>query len=109
MEPIVAAAAPLGCGPVTDDDRTYILFYEYVKDILDRRGPHREAHLEHVRAHKYEGNVIMAGALGDPPTGAAIVFRGVGPEGIELFVNDDPYVKAGLVASWRTELWNVVP
>ena len=51
----------------------------------------------------------MAGALGDPPTGAAIVFRGVGPEGIEVFVNDDPYVKAGLVTSWRTELWNVLP
>lgn len=91
------------------DGRTYILFYEYVDDMLERRAPHREAHLDHVQAHKYEGNVIMAGALGEPPTGAAIVFRGVGPEGIEIFVNDDPYVKAGLVKSWRTELWNVVP
>ena len=39
----------------------------------------------------------MAGPLGDPPTGAAIVFRGVGPDSIEGFVNDDPYVKADLV------------
>jgi uncharacterized protein len=93
---------------MSDDDRTYILFYEYVDDMIDRRGPYRQDHLEHIQAHHSEGNIVMAGALGDPPHGGAIVFRGLGPEGIEVFVNDDPYFKASLVASWRAELWNVV-
>jgi uncharacterized protein YciI len=93
---------------MSDDDRTYILFYEYVDDMIDRRGPYRDDHLEHIRSHLSEGNILMAGALGDPPTGGAIVFRGFGPEGIEVFVNDDPYFKAGLVSSWRAELWNIV-
>jgi uncharacterized protein YciI len=82
-----------------------ILFYEYVVDIDERRGPYREAHLAGIRAHE---RIVMAGALGDPPHGAAIVFRDTEPEAIEKFVADDPYVQAGLVTAWRTELWQVV-
>ena len=40
----------------------------------------------------------MAGALGDPPHGAAIVFGDIDPEQIEAFVRSDPYVAGGLVA-----------
>jgi uncharacterized protein YciI len=51
----------------------------------------------------------MAGALGDPTHGAAIVFgEDVEPDAIERFVAEDPYVQAGLVTAWRTELWQVV-
>jgi hypothetical protein len=85
-----------------------ILFYDYVEEILDRRGPHREAHLERIAAHKQTGEIVMAGALGDPPHGAAIVFKDVEPDAIEEFVVADPYVQAGLVTEWRIELWNVV-
>ena len=85
-----------------------ILFYDYVEDVLERRGPYREAHLAAVGAEREAGRVVMAGALGDPPHGAAIVFRDVDPEQIEAFVASDPYVKAGLVSNWRVERWNVV-
>ena len=50
----------------------------------------------------------MAGALGDPPVGGALVFKGVDPEHVETFVRDDPYVKAGLVTGWRAEPWKLV-
>jgi uncharacterized protein len=91
-----------------ESGRHHLLLYEYVEDILERRGPHREAHLERVRAEKQAGHVTLAGAIGDPPTGAAIVFRGVARDSIEGFVHDDPYVAAGLVTSWRIEPWNLV-
>ena len=86
----------------------HILFYEYVPDILERRGPHREAHLERIRAERERGAVVMAGALGDPPHGAAIVFGDAGTEAIEAFAAHDPYVTAGLVSAWRIEPWSVV-
>ncbi len=86
----------------------HILFYDYVPDILDRRPPHREAHLAHVGAQRDAGRVVMAGALGDPPHGAAIVFRDVEPAEIEAFADADPYVVAGLVVARRIEPWNVV-
>ena len=86
----------------------HILFYDYVDDVLERRGPYREAHLARIGSEREAGRVVMAGALGDPPHGAAIVFRDVAPNEIERFVTGDPYVEAGLVAEWRIEPWNVV-
>jgi uncharacterized protein YciI len=82
-----------------------VLFYEYVDDIVDRRAPHREAHLARFRE---TDTVVMAGALGDPPSGALIVFRGAAPEEVEAFALNDPYVLAGLVTGWRVERWSVV-
>lgn len=85
-----------------------LLFYDYVPDMLERRAPHREAHLAHARSWKDDGRIVMAGALGDPPHGAAFVFRVQDPAEIERFVEADPYVKAHLVTAWRVEPWNVV-
>jgi uncharacterized protein YciI len=85
-----------------------ILFYDYVEDVLDRRPPYREAHLERVRTERDAGRIVMAGALGDPPHGAAFVFKDVTDAEIEEFVTGDPYVEAGIVTGWRIELWNVV-
>ncbi len=86
----------------------HILFYDYIPDIVEHRGPHREAHLARISAEREAGRLVMAGALGDPPHGAAIVFRDCEPDTIERFAAADPYVEAGLVTAWRIERWNVV-
>jgi uncharacterized protein YciI len=86
----------------------HILFYDYVEDMAQRRGPYRAAHLARLAAEREAGRIIMAGALGDPPRGAAIVFRGVEPEEIEAFAGADPYVTAGLVTASWIERWNLV-
>jgi hypothetical protein len=90
------------------EDTTYLLLYTYVEDMADRRGPYRDAHLERIRAEKDAGRIVMAGALGSPPHGGAIVWRGVTREEIERFAAADPYVEAGLVTSQRIELWTLV-
>jgi uncharacterized protein YciI len=86
----------------------HLLLYDYVEDILERRAPHREAHLEGLRDERQAGRVIMAGPLGDPPHGAAIVFRDVDADVVGAFARGDPYVRAGLVTAWRVEPWNVL-
>ncbi len=86
----------------------HILFYDYVADMVERRDPYRQAHLDRLAAQREAGKIVMAGALGDPPHGAAIVFRGVSPEEIEAFALADPYVEADLVTDRRIEPWNVV-
>ena len=85
----------------------HLLLYDYVEDVLERRGPYREEHLALLRRAREEGAVVAAGALGDPPTGAAIVVRG-GAARAEALAAEDPYVRAGLVRSWRVVPWNVV-
>lgn len=87
---------------------THLLLYTYVADIVDRRGPYREAHLERIRVEKDAGRVVMAGALGDPPSAGAIVFQGVDREDVERFAAADPYVEAGLVTEQRIEPWTLV-
>jgi len=49
--------------------------------------------------------MVAAGALGDPPTGAAIVFRVDDPAVIEDYVEGDPYMTAGLIDSYRVVPW----
>lgn len=85
-----------------------MLLYQYVEDMGKRRGPHRQAHLERIKVERDAGHLVMAGALGSPPSGAALVFKGVEREAIEEFVQADPYFEAGLVTSFRIEPWNLV-
>jgi uncharacterized protein len=75
---------------------------------VERRAPHRAKHLELVRSWQDQGRFVMGGALGDPPHGAAIVFRVEDPAEIEDFVAADPYVSEGLVTARRVESWAVV-
>ena len=89
-------------------DDHYLLLYDYVENIAELRAPYREAHLARIRAGQDEGRIVMAGALGDPPHGAAIAFRGLSRDEIAQFVSDDPYVEADLVSKWYIEPWNVV-
>jgi uncharacterized protein YciI len=88
--------------------RHLVLFYDYVEDVVERREPHRAEHLERIRAAVADGSMRMAGALGDPPTGGALVFHDVGEEAIAAFAEGDPYVRAGLVTAWRIVPWAVV-
>jgi uncharacterized protein YciI len=91
-----------------EDDMHHLLLYEYVDGMAERRGPYREEHLERILAEREAGHVVMAGALGDPPTGAAIVFKDVDYAGVEEFVAGDPYVRANLVRTHRIEVWTLV-
>lgn len=85
-----------------------MLLYDYVEDIVRLREPHRPAHLELVSEAHAAGELLMAGALGDPPHGAAFVFAGADDSIPRAFVARDPYVAAGLVSDWRVEPWTVV-
>ena len=84
------------------------LFYEYVEDVAERRAPYREGHLELIRRFADEGLLVLAGALGDPPHGALLVFRTEDPDEVDRFAEQDPYVEGGLVTGRRVERLNVV-
>jgi uncharacterized protein YciI len=64
-----AAAAP---GP-----KYYLLNYTYVPDIVEKRGPFREAHLAGAKKHLDAGRLVAAGAVGDPVEGATFFFKDI--------------------------------
>jgi uncharacterized protein len=87
----------------------YALFYrEVVPDFIAKRTMFREEHLGMAREAHARGELILAGALADPPDGALLVFRANDAHPIEEFVRKDPYVTNGLVKRWEIRPWTVV-
>jgi uncharacterized protein YciI len=86
----------------------YILFYELVEDYVTRRALYRRDHLKNVQEAHERGELVLAGALADPVNGAVLIFNGPDSTAAERFVETDPYVKNGLVTSWRIRKWSTV-
>jgi uncharacterized protein len=86
----------------------FALIYEVVPDFLARRAEFRQAHLQRVREAHERGELPLAGALGDPPDAALLVFHAASIEVAENFARTDPYVINGLVTRWRARFWTVV-
>jgi uncharacterized protein YciI len=87
----------------------YALFYrEVVPDFITKRGAYREEHLGLAKEAHARGELLLAGALAEPPDGALLVFRGENPTAVEDFVRKDPYVLNGLVKRWEIRPWTVV-
>ena len=85
----------------------YALFYQVVDDFIARRGAFRDEHLRLAREARARGELLLAGALADPP-GALIVFQADSPAPAEAFARHDPYVTNGFVTSWKVRSWAVV-
>lgn len=91
--------------------RKHLLLYDYVADIVNKRAPFREAHIQHASEAKARGHLEQAGAFANPVDGAVFVFRGVddgGDDAVRAFADADPYVRNGLVTSWTVREWSVV-
>lgn len=86
----------------------HLLEYVLVDDYLPRRASLREAHLALAQEAARRGDLVLAGALAEPPDRAVLVWRTDNRSVVERFVEDDPYVRKGLVTAWTIRSWNVV-
>ena len=88
----------------------YLLRYDYIPDVLEKRGPYREGHLGLAKQLIEEGTCLSGGPTGQPgmevPTGALFIFTDL--DAAKLFVKEDPYVSNGIVTGHSIEEWNVV-
>lgn len=86
----------------------FLLFYDYVPDVLERRPEFRGAHLKHAWAAQQRSELVLAGALADPVDGAVLMFAGDSASVAEEFARADPYVTGGLVERWHVREWTTV-
>ena len=86
----------------------FLVFYEFTKDYMQRRAPYRGEHLRLAWEAHERGELILGGALADPPDGAVLLFQGNDESAARAFAENDPYVKSGLVTSWRVRAWTTV-
>ena len=87
--------------------KIFLLKYAYVPDIVDKRVPHRAAHLAYANEHVATGLMVAGGALNPPSRGGMLTFRGT-REAVDAFAKGDPYFKAGLITDYSIDEWTVV-
>jgi len=85
----------------------YILEYEYVSDILEKRTPYRAEHLA-LAEDLLAKNLLIAAGPYQPASGAVFLFNTNDKNIINSFIEKDPYVKAKLVTKFTVKEWNVV-
>jgi uncharacterized protein len=85
--------------------KRFILRYDYVSDVLEKRGPYREEHLDLAKRSCISGGPTASTADPSTPTGALFVFES--SLAATKFKDNDPYVKAGIVTSASIEEWTV--
>ncbi len=86
----------------------FALFYDYPADLLERRAPHRAAHLAHCSAAVSRGELVLGGALNDPLDAGLLVFKGADQSVAESFAKADPYVLNNVATGWRVREWTTV-
>jgi len=86
----------------------FLMSYELVDDYITRRAPYRKEHLRLAREAEGRGDLVLAGALSDPPDRALLVFQVPDRSVVENFARNDPYVIQGLVKRWEIRPWTVV-
>lgn len=84
-----------------------ILQYDYIPDILEKRGPYREGHLAAAKALQEQGKLILAGAYGTEVLGGMFIFKNMSKEEIDQYVQDDPYTKNGLITGYKVHPYMV--
>jgi uncharacterized protein YciI len=86
----------------------FLLFYDYVSDYEALRDQYRAEHLRLAWSAHQRGELELGGAYSDTHDGAVLWFSGADPGVAERFAVADPYVKNGLVKSWRIREWTTV-
>jgi uncharacterized protein YciI len=86
----------------------YLLIYDLANDYLERRARFRTAHLQMAWESSARGELVLGGALADPPDQAILLFRAESPAVVEDFAKVDPYVTNGLVRRWQVREWTTV-
>ena len=88
----------------------FLLKYDYIPDVLEKRGPYREEHIALANKFIEEGSCLSGGPVGDVemtvPKGALFVFTDA--ESAKQYAEGDPYVANGIVTEYSIEEWNVV-
>lgn len=86
----------------------YLLMYDYIEDYVPKRAAVRVEHLKLIQEAYDRGEIVIAGAFGDPYRGGMLVFRGESSKAAEAFANADPYVRTGVVSKWEVRPWLTV-
>ena len=85
----------------------YVLFYESADDVLSKAPVHFAAHSARLDEFHARGELLMVGTFANPQEeGSMSIFTT--REAAEEFADGDPFVRNGVVRSWKIHAWDEV-
>ena len=81
----------------------YVLFYESAPDVATKAPLYAAEHTARWHGIRERGELLMIGPFANPAEGAMGIFTT--REAAEAFVSGDPFVRNGVVVSWRIAEW----
>ncbi len=85
----------------------YVVFYHSADDVATKAPSVFPAHRARVDEFHARGDLLLVGTFADPQAdGSMSVFRT--REAAQEFVDGDPFVREGVVASYEIREWNEV-
>jgi len=84
-----------------------VVLYTPVPDVMEKAPAHFPAHTAWAQEFAERGELLMYGTFADPAADGSMGVL-VSREAAERFVEGDPFVLEGVVASWRILEWDEV-
>ena len=85
----------------------YLMTYRAVEDFLPLARANRQGHVARLQEFSARGVLLMAGPMQEPLNGDAVAVFTSREAALE-FVEGDPFVTNGVVASWDVRPWQEV-
>ncbi len=82
----------------------YVMWGSYCENVLERRTPHREAHLEGLTRQKQAGELITLGPTEDLSMVFGI-YEAPDEATVRQWVEADPYWKNGIWTEYQVRAW----
>lgn len=87
--------------------KKYVLLYQLVEDATAKALQHEDAHRAYRAQFYRSGQLELTGAFANEQQDGTMAVFGTS-EAAEAFVENDPFVLHGVVASWRILEWNEI-
>lgn len=87
---------------------TFATTYRYAADSDDARDATRPDHRAWLADLTEQGVLVVSGPYVGEPAGALLVLEGASVDAVRTLVQDDPFVRAGLVAEIDVREWTTV-
>jgi uncharacterized protein YciI len=82
----------------------YIMWGSYCEDVLEKRTPYRQAHLDGLAAQKEQGILITIGPTKDV-TKVFAIYEAIDEATVKDLVEGDPYWKHGIWTEYQIKEW----
>jgi len=82
----------------------YVMWGTYCDDVLEKRAPHRQAHLDGLAAQKAAGTLVTIGPTKDL-TKVFAIYETEDEAMVRQFVEADPYWQHGIWTDYEVKEW----